>query len=97
MEVSNPTSEKVEVEQLQDVAKNNLDTSGVETGSDRAIGSFVDVDEKKVLRKVLIFPISLASGTMLTQYWYRWTLGSFPCSQRSISFLSSIVSIVSLL
>lgn len=55
MEVNNPTSEKVEVEQLQDVAKNDLETSGVETGSDRAVGSFVDVDEKKVLRKVPIF------------------------------------------
>lgn len=55
MEVNNPTSEKAEVEQLQDVAKNDLETSGVETGSDRAVGSFVDVDEKKVLRKVTIF------------------------------------------
>lgn len=57
MDANNPTSEKVEVEQLQDVAKNNLEASGAETGSDRALGSFVDVDEKKVLRKVLlIFP-----------------------------------------
>lgn len=55
MEVNNSASEKVEVEQLQDVAKNDLETSGVETGSDRAVGSFVGVDEKKVLRKVPIF------------------------------------------
>jgi hypothetical protein len=55
MDTNNPTSEKVEVEQLQDVAKNDLGTSGAETGSDRAVGSFIDVDEKKVLRKVPIF------------------------------------------
>lgn len=55
MDVNNPTSEKVEVEQLQHVAKNDLETSGVETGSDRALSSFVDIDEKKVLRKVSIF------------------------------------------
>lgn len=52
MDANNPASEKVEVQQLHNAVKNDLETSGVETGSDRAVGSFVDVDEKQVLRKV---------------------------------------------
>jgi hypothetical protein len=46
-------SEKAEVEKIQDVAAaHTLGELGLGTGSDPAIGSFVDIDEKKVLRKV---------------------------------------------
>lgn len=52
MDVRNPTSEKAEVERIQDVAARNLGRTGAEAGSDPALGSFVDIDEKKILRKV---------------------------------------------
>ncbi|KAL6893356.1 major facilitator superfamily domain-containing protein [Trichoderma evansii] len=76
MEVNNPTSEKVEVEQLQDVAKNNLETSGVETRSDRAIGSFVDIDEKKVLRKMDIRLIPMLAALYLLSFLDRGNIGN---------------------
>lgn len=60
MDTSNPNpSEKLEVQKFQNLAKNDLETSGAETGSDRAVGSIVDADEKKVLRKVPIFQFQL--------------------------------------
>jgi hypothetical protein len=67
MDVSNPTSEKAEVEQLQDVAKHNLGSTGEETGSEVIPGSFADVDEKKVLRKVfiLLYPQHRTSLTQI--------------------------------
>ncbi|PON22746.1 major facilitator superfamily transporter [Trichoderma gamsii] len=76
MEVNNPTSEKVEVEQLQDVAKNDLETSGVETGSDRAVGSFVDVDEKKVLRKMDMRLIPMLAALYLLSFLDRGNIGN---------------------
>ncbi|KAM0524847.1 hypothetical protein ACHAPE_000951 [Trichoderma viride] len=76
MEVNNPTSEKVEVEQLQDVAKNDLETSGVETGSDRAVGSFVGVDEKKVLRKMDMRLIPMLAALYLLSFLDRGNIGN---------------------
>ncbi|KAL9488262.1 hypothetical protein ACSS6W_000539 [Trichoderma asperelloides] len=76
MDANNPTSEKVEVEQLQDVAKNNLEASGAETGSDRALGSFVDVDEKKVLRKMDIRLIPMLAALYLLSFLDRGNIGN---------------------
>ncbi|KAL7894925.1 major facilitator superfamily domain-containing protein [Trichoderma sp. SZMC 28014] len=76
MEVNNPTSEKVEVEQLQHVAKHDLETSGVETGSDRAVGSFVDVDEKKVLRKMDMRLIPMLAALYLLSFLDRGNIGN---------------------
>lgn len=53
MDAKTPTSEKAEVEQFQDVNKGNLGTE-VEVGSVPV--SFVDIDKKKVLRKVCSKP-----------------------------------------
>lgn len=47
MDAGNHASEKAEVEKIQDVAAGNLTT-----GSEPALGTFADVDEKKILRKV---------------------------------------------
>lgn len=82
MDVRRPASasEKAEVEKIQDVAAtHNLGKSGTETGSDPAIGSFVDVDEKKVLRKVRRLSYGQEATEKpaciiisLTVGWYRW-------------------------
>ncbi|KAM0457996.1 hypothetical protein ACHAPV_001363 [Trichoderma viride] len=76
MDANNPTSEKVEVEQLQNVAKNDLETSGVETGSDRAVGSFVDIDEKKVLRKMDMRLIPMLAALYLLSFLDRGNIGN---------------------
>lgn len=47
MDAGNHASEKAEVEKIQDVAAGNLTT-----GSEPALGTFADVDEKKILHKV---------------------------------------------
>ncbi|KAL7919559.1 major facilitator superfamily domain-containing protein [Trichoderma austrokoningii] len=76
MDPYSPASEKVEVEQLQNVAKNHIQTSGAETGSDRAVGSFVDVDEKKVLRKMDMRLIPMLAALYLLSFLDRGNIGN---------------------
>ncbi|EHK22573.1 uncharacterized protein TRIVIDRAFT_191312 [Trichoderma virens Gv29-8] len=71
MEVGNATSEKAEVEKIQDVAAGNLGT-----GSDAAIGSFVDLDEKKILRKMDIRLLPMLSALYLLSFLDRGNIGN---------------------
>ena len=82
MDARSPTSasEKAEVEKIQDVAApHTLGKTGTETASDPAIGSFVDIDEQKVLRKVRHLSNKenkqtnqLTISPSLTGDWCRW-------------------------
>ncbi|KAL6882457.1 major facilitator superfamily domain-containing protein [Trichoderma longibrachiatum] len=79
MDVRRPASasEKAEVEKIQDVAAtHNLGKSGTETGSDPAIGSFVDVDEKKVLRKMDVRLIPMLAALYLLSFLDRGNIGN---------------------
>ncbi|KAM0255629.1 hypothetical protein ACHAQJ_005554 [Trichoderma viride] len=76
MDTSNPTSEKAEVEQLQHVAKHNLGSTGEETGSDGALASFADVDEKKVLRKMDIRLLPMLAALYLLSFLDRGNIGN---------------------
>ncbi|KAL7947804.1 major facilitator superfamily domain-containing protein [Trichoderma barbatum] len=71
MEARHPTSEKAEVEKIQDVATNNLGT-----GSDPALGSFTDVDEKKILRKMDIRLLPMLSVLYLLSFLDRGNIGN---------------------
>ncbi|RFU74902.1 major facilitator superfamily transporter [Trichoderma arundinaceum] len=76
MDSTNPTSEKVEVEQLQDVAKHDLGITGTDSGSEPALVSFADVDEKKVLRKMDIRLLPMLAALYLLSFLDRGNIGN---------------------
>ncbi|PTB70448.1 MFS general substrate transporter [Trichoderma citrinoviride] len=79
MDARSPTSasEKAEVEKIQDVAApHTLGKTGTETASDPAIGSFVDVDEQKVLRKMDIRLIPMLAALYLLSFLDRGNIGN---------------------
>ncbi|KAL6830172.1 major facilitator superfamily domain-containing protein [Trichoderma camerunense] len=71
MDAGNHASEKAEVEKIQDVAAGNLTT-----GSEPALGTFADVDEKKILRKMDIRLLPMLSALYLLSFLDRGNIGN---------------------
>ncbi|KAL6871315.1 major facilitator superfamily domain-containing protein [Trichoderma novae-zelandiae] len=79
MDARNPASasEKAEVEKIQDVAAaHTLGKTGTETGSDPAVGSFVEIDEQKILRKMDIRLLPMLAALYLLSFLDRGNIGN---------------------